>query len=258
MTHATVTEGVTPADAATASPADLNAAVSSVEADILGVRLGMSPDEVGTALNENKPDNVQLLPRKWSSMDPAHASDFQPVNAETPGAFVPGIRATGPGSTHEIQVTFAKPPADNVVESIMRKELYSSVAGQQTSLEAYRQSLIEKYGTPTEEDQGGAIVLIKWLYPDSASDCTPLKSNLPAKRQMSNYPKDMGHLPETCATTLVYSLTANGGIVSNMEAKLANVGQEYFNREAMIAHRDALNEQAAEAQRQQATDRPNL
>ncbi len=247
-----------PRDASAGAPAALEAAVAGVEADILGVRLGMTPDEAEAALQENKPDNVRLLPRTWSTFDPAHSSGWPPIKEDTPGAFVPGVRATGPGNTHDLQIAFAKPPAENLVESIVRKQLYSSVGGQQTSLDVYRQSLIDKYGPPAEEDKSGAILLLKWLYPSSAADCTPLKSNLPATKQGSSYPDDMGHPPETCATALIYSLTFNGGIVSNMAARLANPGQEYFHREAAVAHQSKLREQAAEAERQKATDKPDL
>lgn len=247
-----------PHDAMAGAPAALNTAVASVEADILGVRLGMTPDEAEAALNDNAPDNVQLLSRNWSTFDPEHSSGWPPINADTPGAFVPGVRATGPGNTHEIQVTFARPPADNLVESIYRKQLYSSVGDQQTSLEVYRQSLIDKYGPPAEEDKAGAIMLLKWLYPSSAKDCAPLRSNLPAKRQVSSNPDDMGHPPEKCATALIYSLTSNGGIVNYMESKFVNPGQEYFNREATAAYQEQIRRQAAEEKREEATDAPDL
>tara|TARA_B100001939_G_scaffold315415_2_gene300560 strand:- start:13684 stop:14541 length:858 start_codon:yes stop_codon:yes gene_type:complete len=244
--------------ASTGAPAALEADVAAVEADILGVRLGMTPDEAEAALNENKPDNVRLLPLTWSSFDPDHSSGWPPIKADTPGAFVTGLRAIGPGNTHEIQISFAKPPADNLVESIYRKEHYSSLSDRQTSLEVYRQFLIDKYGPPTEEDKAGAILLLKWLYPSGAADCAPLKSNLPAKRQASSYPDDMGHPPEKCATALIYSLTFNGGIVNNMEAKLVNPGQEYFHRKAAMAYQADLRRKAEEAKRQKATNAPDL
>lgn len=218
----------------------------------------MTPDEAEAALNNNKPDNVQIFSRNWSTFDPAYSSGYPPANADTPGAFVPGVRATGPGNTHEIQVTFARPPADNRVESIFRKQHYSSVGNQQTSLDVYRQSLIDKYGSPAEEDKAGAIMLLKWLYPAGAADCTPLKSNLPAKRQASSYPDDMGHPAEKCATALIYSLSNAGGIVNYMEAKLVNPGQEYFNREASEAHQDKLRRKAVEEKQQEATNEPDL
>lgn len=192
-------DNTAPRDASAGAPASLEAAVAGVEADILGVRLGMTPHEAEAALKENKPDNVRLSPRSYASVDPAHSSGIPPVKADTPGAFVPFMSARGPGSTHDIQIAFANPPAENLVESIVRKQLYSSVGDQQTSLDVYRQSLIDKYGPPAEEDKSGAILLLKWLYPSSASDCTPLKSNLPATKQGSSYPDDMGHPPETCA-----------------------------------------------------------
>ena len=241
-------------DATAGAPSSLNEAVAEVEADILGVRLAMTPDEAETALEENMPDNFRLLGRSWMSVEPGHQSG--PFSAETPGAYVAGLRATGPRS--EIQVTFARPPAENLVESVYRKQGYSANSGQQTSLDVYRQSLIDKYGQPQKEDKSRVILLLKWLYPSSARDCAPLKSNMTAKRQAGSYPEDMGQPPEKCATALIYSLTYNAGIVDHMEAKLVNPGQEYLNREATIAYQDDLRRQAAAEAEREATDAPDL
>jgi len=246
------------ADGPTGSPADLAAAVADVEADILGVRLAMTPEEVEAALKSNDSITHVFAPGR-STLDPAFSSGMSPINADTPGAFVTGIAAsTGPARRRDLSVTFARPPVDNVVESILRKELYSSVGNQQTSLEVYRQTLIDKYGPPTEEDAAGALLLLKWLYPPDAADCTPLKSNLPATKQASSYPDAMGHPPASCATSLIISLTHFNGLVNNAESRLLNVGQEYFNREALIAYRDELNRRTAEEKRQQATRKPAL
>ncbi|WP_375208190.1 hypothetical protein [Hyphococcus sp.] len=229
--------------------------VDDVDADIFGVKLGMTPEEAKAALEENKPEYWQGSALVYNTLEQQMGltdAMFKPT-AETPGAFV-GTTSLGRGSDR-VHVYFALPPAENVVQSVERKE---NIRGD-TSVDVYRQALVDKYGEPDEVDEAGAVMLLKWLY--NGKDCNPLASNLPATKYQ-HWPTDAAsipHSPRQCGTALIYSLTApSGDIVSNVEAKLGNVGQIYLNREATIAFRDEIQKKAQEERVQQATDAPDL
>lgn len=229
--------------------------INNVDADIFGVKLGMTPEEAKAALEENKPQYWQGTPLVYNTMEQQMGltdSMFKPT-AETPGAFV-GATSISRGSDR-VHVYFAAPPAENVVQSVERKE---NVRGD-TSVEVYRQALVDKYGEPDEVDEAGAVTLLKWLY--DGKDCNRLASNLPATKYQ-HWPTDLAsipHSPKQCATALIYSLTApSGDIVNTVEAKIGNVGQIYLNREATMALRDEIQQKAQEERVKQATDAPDL
>jgi hypothetical protein len=229
--------------------------VSNVNADIFGVKLGMTPEEAKAALEENKPQYWQGTPLVYNTIEQQMGltdSMFKPT-AETSGAFVSATSISR--GSDQVHVYFAAPPAENVVQSIERKE---NVSGD-TSVEVYRQALVDKYGEPDEVDEAGAVILLKWLY--DGKDCNRLASNLPATKYQ-HWPTDLAsipHSPKQCATALIYSLTSpTGDIVSTVEAKIGNVGQIYLNREAMMALRDDIQQKAQEERIKQATDAPDL
>lgn len=241
----------TPAAASAGDAADMIASLADIDADILGVRLGMTPEEAHAKLSEALPDaNIPKL--YYTTM----TSNSRPVPPDTPGAFVGGIGINNP---EKVQIRFSRPPAENVVISVERNQ---SLSGQKnTSLEVFRDSLIEKYGEPDEAPVWNDVLhYFKWLYPSGAADCNPLETGVKAT-DYRNWPTDVDdlpHPPERCATALIYTLTVRNGIVAFADAKLGNVGVIDLNNEAYAALRKEMREQAAAAAREAATDKPDL
>ncbi|MDJ0926976.1 MAG: hypothetical protein QNJ73_04920 [Gammaproteobacteria bacterium] len=232
---------------------------ADIDADILGVRLGMTADEVIAALQAYKPD--------WES-DPIFntVEELAGVTRErptpdTPGAFAPRIMIND-RPRENIDVHLAQPPAENRVLRIERNQSSSAFATQNTSLEVYVNALIEKYGEPAERppQRNPDLAVLKWLYPADGADCNPFKvSGAPMNRKnWPTNPNQFAYPPDQCAAVLVYSVTANDGIVSGIAARLENPGQSYLSQQAAAEYLNQVRADAAEKARQQATDKPVL
>lgn len=233
--------------------------ISNIDADIFGVKLGMTPEEANRALATKSPEHPPL-PLHYTTIErQLGLVPYTPekVAADAKGAYVESTMVNLGGSSG-VTVTFAKPPADNVVVQITRKQHFSGT--DKTSVEAFRKALIEKYGEPVEEPEPHGVIVYKWLFPADGADCNPLKPNLPATHH-KHWPtvvNQISHQPKDCATALIYSLTASDGIVSYVEARLGNVGQTIVNTTATVAYQKEMREKAAEAKRKAATQAPQL
>lgn len=233
--------------------ADMIASFADIDADILGVRLGMTPQEAYAALKEARPDAPLSMPN-YVSM----TSQGQQVSPDAPGAYIQGININDP--IEKVIVTFARPPADNVVTAIERSQSYT-ITSDKSSADVYRDALIDKYGQPDEAPVWNDLLYhSKWLYPSNAKDCNPLETSLPGNhyKNWRTDPKNMRHRPEQCATALIYTLTVNNGVVDRVNVKIGNAGVIRLTRDAHVALREELAEQAAAAERDAATNEPDL
>jgi len=233
-----------------ASADDLIDSMSDVEVDLLGVRLGMTPEEAYAALRAARP-NAQVSKPTYVTM-----SVKTPVPADTEGAYAQGIRIND--RMDSVQVSFARPPLDNVVTSVERRQLLST-AQPQTSLEVYRDALLNKYGKPVEEVVAGnkAMHHFKWLFPSNGTDCYPIEE-LRSSTEWATSAPDLDASPERCASALVYSLAVNNAIVNDARGRLGNAGAIALEIQAHVDYQRELSEQAAKAAREAATAAPDL
>lgn len=233
-----------------ASANALMASFADTDADILGVQLGMTPDEAHAALREARPDA--------SVSEPSYVtmSIKTPVPAEKPGAYVQGIGIND--RQDMVRVRFARPPLENVAMSIERNQSLSN-ADPQTSLEVYRDALIEKYGEPDEAPVSDNNLMhhFKWLFPSNRADCYPI-GGLRSATEWTTSVADLPSAAERCASALVYTLTVQNGIVSRAQARLGNAGVIGLEIESHTMLQRELAEKAAAAEREAATGQPDL
>jgi hypothetical protein len=246
------------------TPEDAAAALGEIEvadvgADIHGVRLGMTPEEALAVLEKKFPD-AKINAPKYFTMAQATGLDFSGTQstADTPGAFATKASVIDNTTRDVISLEFAVPPARNVVQSITRKQdiqFRADFATNKTSADVYYQALVGKYGPPTKETPLYSGKILKWLYPAEKMDCHP--SNRGAAHPQSWVLQRTE--PEKCATALLYSYAAGAdGVVTHVEARLANVGQMYLNVEVNRALREEFRRQVNEAKSKQATKVPDL
>jgi hypothetical protein len=233
--------------------------VSDVGADIHGVRLGMSPEEALSVLQTKFPD-AKINAPKYFTMAQATGLDLSGAQstASTPGAYATKASVIDDETRDVISIEFALPPARNVVQSITRKQdtqFRQDFATNKTSTDVYYQALVGKYGAPTKETPLYTGKILKWLYPAEKKDCHP--SNRGAAHPQSWVLQRTE--PEKCATALLYSYGAGAdGVVTMVEARLADVGQMYINMLANKALREEYRRQANEAKGKKATKVPDL
>lgn len=236
--------------------------VDDVDVDVRGVRLGMTLEEAEAALMENMPEGSIFEVTQLGTVQ--HIIGEAPTDRltpQTPGAYPVTARASDPQVTKEVvSLDFALPPAKSVVRSITRShrmQFATNFSETQTSVEVYRQALIDKYGPPDAEiPQGANGALLKWLYSDEV-DCTSARGNGAAHGY--NWVYQYAGDPADCSTALLYSYQAGAdGIVTDASAKIGNVGLIQLNTLANRALMEALTEQVNAAKREAATDEPDL
>lgn len=115
--------------------------------DIVGVKLGMTPDQVVSALKAHKQD-VQIEYTHHKS----RSSSYH-IHGITPTPQLPDhlkmIFASVNGNAESIQIEFAEPPASNVVRSVERLNKFDRSA--MPSGSNLKAALENKYGTPILE-----------------------------------------------------------------------------------------------------------
>ncbi len=233
---------------AAAVPAPVaNMEISDVPADILGVRLGVTPEQAVAALGkvEPKPEiNVSYA---------AISEEVQPramqAKAGAPGAYATTLVAWRRGDRVEIQ--FAAPPNENRVIDVKRTQnAFDRTPERALSPRVLWTSLEEKYGTPTEKDESGrGSIRAKWLY--GAPDC-----NVDHDYWNAMHSK---RLPGQCATAFTAkSVQGMDGLVLSVDTRLANPREVVSSYDRYIDHLRALRGERERKQLDNAQARPQL
>lgn len=230
--------------------------VDNVAVEVRGVKLGMTLEEAEAALMASMPQGSSFEVTQYGGVghligDPPSG----PLTAATPGAYPVKASGSDPRVSKEtVTVEFAPPPAKSVVQSITRNHpIQFSENDTQTSVEVYRQTLIDEYGPPDDEITLGTNMGLKWLYSSDEVDCTSWRGVEP------NWVYQRAGHPADCSTALVYSLSAGAdGIVTRAHAWLGNPGLLQLNLLANRALFEALREKANAEANDAAMNKPSL
>lgn len=230
--------------------------------DIVGLRLGMTEDEVMAALEAYNPDmNYTIVESYYSYSDGVEY--FQTEN------FLAEIHAGLPGSgspTAEFIISFTPPPEGGKVWAIDREE---KILSNQPSFAQYTQALVQKYGEPTATSRQGAALV--WDFPAGSSGCLrdPNDPAFPYFRPRHDQDLDFrltflqrsGSVPSDlsqCANQLNYTLgTISGSVVDTFNAILIDVPAYIRTSEAASEVVKALEEEAIR-KREGAAQTPRL
>jgi len=114
--------------------------------DIVGLKLGMTPDQVVDFLKKrNKDFKIDKRVSKKSRF--------------MQSGYVALIKASRPDNRESIEVVFSDPISKNLSVAIWRKVKFE--AGQQPTTKAVKEGLIKKYGTPSSTTTSSRLV---WLF----------------------------------------------------------------------------------------------
>ncbi|MCP3983482.1 MAG: hypothetical protein GY723_03790 [bacterium] len=141
----------------------------SGDISVLGISLGMTPDEVQTALEANagvKQDGKRLsvkVTRKEGQQAFAKVAPYViMMRSESQGTSSdPMDQVMGIGPREEVRVLFLGPPNDNTAVSIFRKRTLRP----SPEREPVRASLLKRYGPPTL-DEGQALA---WFWDEAGT-----------------------------------------------------------------------------------------
>jgi hypothetical protein len=247
-----------------AADPDAKPEFARVDADILGVKFGMTPQEVLAALKKspertNEVQGIVLQQRngvtqRETTKDIPASPGFVNQIGSSHNVPVDNIRM----DTDNLRVSFALPPDANVVIGMEREQRYQSTGKPRegdTSTEVYWKALESKYGKPTEYANSSGM----WLYPASAPDClAKWHGTRPPGR--FDWPRDRGALlgATRCGTHLTIRTAALGGIVNNVTARFGNPLDQFINQARSGAYFQQLQQEEAKRQAAQATAAPKL
>jgi hypothetical protein len=181
--------------------------------DIVGVTLGMTPDEVAAAFGAFVPGAKPQIEREFSKplnvmLDQIQNKNMDPAQLESVQAIPNFKQLVSSISSSGLSVTFAGPPDENRALYIRRQDKPKG-----TSLEVYREAVLAKYGKPHSETGTGGVAnsQLTWVYPADGRYCED-------RLKDAVVPED----PETCATSLVIKIVGNPVAVAY--STLVNVG----------------------------------
>lgn len=183
--------------------------------DILGFRLGMTPDEAEAAFRRLNP-NVEL---KTDHGYYRYSDGLQDLKTDT---FLDKISGTirhdrETKTTLYVAVEFSPPPDGGKAVQIVRQD--SNIANPVT-LPEYKEALIAKYGAPATERYG-----LQWHFPADRSLCSssasgPGAGNLGTLAQGRDREQKLAN-PSQCASYLTFRTT--GDPVVDVYARLVDV-----------------------------------
>jgi hypothetical protein len=202
--------------------------------DVIGLKLGMSQEQVVSALKKhNKDFNIRptehKAQRSGSKMDPlmawreaAKASSFS--NEVSPDkipdhliSMSANTNGSGGNTKESLQIEFSKPPLNNVVKHISRRVGLGPNGTLKTTILT---ALTKKYGAPTNK---GWQVLV-WNYTNNDNSTVPEKCNteieLSIKR--NKYWQGVGNTAD-CGLVLTVEINENSsGIVHMLSSVLVD------------------------------------
>jgi|GEM_PF-1066904 len=184
--------------------------------DIAGLYLGMSPEEVTTALKNYDPTIVikqDAISFTYNALGKRHKTE----------SFAHYMVGNIPGGDVSLDVRFSYPPEPLEVVMISRGHRQQV---EPVSQELYVESLVEKYGTPTQDS--GSVTngqrverTLHWAIGDGTTQCLPDGAHPSPPilgRIQRRLPDASPETVDTCASTLRYVLQgdpvtrANGGM----------------------------------------------
>jgi len=238
----------TPAAAQTSAPARTSAAAPTPAVDIVGLRLGMTPDEALAALEAFDPEMSLTLVESFFQYNDG-VSHFKS------DSFMGEIKGTRQGSPFgdDFILHFTPPPNGGLLWLVDRRE---NIRSNQPSIAQYGEALRQKYGEPTVASAEG--LLLAWEFPAGAPTClreTPTSPLLYYRPRRTNdmlyrlqYLQHRGRAPadlSTCAPQLNFELgTTNGQVVQSFNAILIDVASFFAANEAANAFVETLEAEA--------------
>jgi hypothetical protein len=230
--------------------------------DIVGLRLGMTQAEATAALQAYSPAmKLQVVEGFYNYTDGVNQLATPNFVSRIEG-YLPSPLSEGPNFV----VLLTPPPEGGKVWAVERRE---RVADNPPSIVQFKQSLLEKYGTPAGESRNGAAVV--WKLPGSQPNClqnpsdvaypqfSPIgdrevETRLQYAQQTRRAPADLGE----CAKTLHYALeTPDGQTLGRVQAVLLDVATYARASAAATAEVTAL-EEAARKTREAGAKGPRL
>ena len=197
--------------------------------DVIGLRLGMNPEEVKTALQTHDP--AMKMHEQYQELSRVPDSRYLGLISAESGA--------GQRSSESVTIEFATPPHAPVMMRLARKTVYGQDA--QPTLTNTVDALTEKYGTPTVDDNDHpSIRRMIWMYDRNGRKMTSAPADM-TQRCTSMVPmvifQQLQGEDTECGVTLNIVLatssqfTAGGqgiessGLVGQLTASLTNVSE---------------------------------
>lgn len=197
--------------------------------DVIGLRLGMSPEEVKTALQAHDP--AIKMHEQYQELSRVPDSRYLGlISAES---------SADQRSSESVTIEFATPPHAPIMMRLARKAVYGQ--GAQPTLTNTVDALTNKYGTPTVDDNDHpSIRRMIWMYDRNGRKMTSAPANM-AQRCTSMVPmvvfQQLQGEDTECGVTLSIILatssqfTAGGqgiessGLVGQLTTSLTNVSE---------------------------------
>lgn len=183
--------------------------------DILGFRLGMTPDEAEAVFRRLNPD-IEL---KTDHGYYRYSDGLQNLQTETFLDKISGTIRYDPATKTNLYVAveFSPPPEGGKVVQIVRQD--SNIANPVTLAE-YKEALVAKYGAPATERYG-----LQWHFPGARSLCSssasgPVAGNLTTLAQGRDREQNLAD-PSRCASYLTFRMT--GDPVISVFARMVDV-----------------------------------
>ncbi|GAB3038685.1 hypothetical protein GCM10027098_41360 [Bowmanella dokdonensis] len=178
--------------------------------DILGIELGMSPQQVEQVLKARHPNSQIDIQNGY----------FTYTDGETRFNTDPSVTYFYVDNNHEkLEVYFTSMPTGPAVYGVRR---YLSQVENAPPLDRFRQSLLDKYGPPADSHRGDREFV--WFFPEGRKQCiaenknnmksfamNPDAKSVLRRIQESRYrDADIGDFSE-CASFMYYSLQGKSG-----------------------------------------------
>jgi hypothetical protein len=183
--------------------------------DILGFRLGMTPDEAEAVFRHLNPEVELNIDHGYYR----YSDGLQDIRTEP---FLEKIRGTirynrETKTTLYVAVEFSPPPDGGKVVQVIRQD--SNIANPVTLAE-YSEALVAKYGAPATRQYG-----LQWHFPDGRSFCSnsasgPVSGNLGTLAQGRDREQKLAD-PSRCASYLTFRMT--GDPVVDVYARMVDV-----------------------------------
>lgn len=191
----------------------------AVKLDVMGVHLGMTPDQVKSVLDQH---------RKGMSWQEYNGGDF----GIQEGSYLTGANARwsseGNNGPESVIVVFSPPPGDPKLVAVLRDSGFDQ--SQAPTVEGLISSLTEKFGQPSRKSQDPSFQILDWAWDKagriskpSPSICEVDNANLDRMGVLSmNFIPDLQRKNEGgCAIAVEAVIYRNGlGIANRLEMTL--------------------------------------
>jgi len=210
---------VTTSEAGDAFDRSITTSAAARRVDIVGTKLGMTPDEIRAAIAAHDPTlKIRVAESTVELADGTERSFVTAVSAERRGE-----------DSDAIDVSFSQPPRDAQAVGIIRRKEFALAT--RPAYAPVRKALLEQYGRPSDEviqgvtrgeaadleGQGGGIKL-KWRLDKDKAECAELRRARRAPRPSSLG----GRKPAECSALLVVWMGVVKGLVTSVTAASSN------------------------------------